>query len=415
LQESGKKKDDIAMLNPTELLASARAEAGRIVAIRRDLHRHPEPGFRETRTAARIEEELARIGGWRVRRAAGTGVLCEIGPAGAPAIMLRADIDALEITEETGAEYASTAPGMMHACGHDAHTAILLGAAGLIAARQDRIGHRIRLVFQPCEETSPGGALAMIEAGALDDVEAAVGLHVYPQEEAGTIALKEGAMMAASDDFDAVFHGTGGHAAQPHEARDALLAAADFVTRLQQIVARRVDPFESMVITVGAMRAGTRRNVIADEALVEGTLRTLTPELRLLGRRLIEETAVSSATPLGARAEVKMIEVYPVTLNAPSIVAFVRELGMALLGKEKVRSLTRPSMGSEDFAYYAERVPACLFRLGSGGAEATRHPHHHPMFDIDESCLPVGAALMAAAGMAFVDSVGTGLRPIPGG
>ncbi len=378
------------------ILEEARALGPQLVAIRRDLHRHPEPGFQEHRTAAKVEAELAAIGGWGVRRVCGTGVLADLGE-GPDVVLLRADMDALELTEETGLPFASEVPGMMHACGHDAHTAMLLGAARIIAARRASLDHRVRLCFQPCEETSPGGALKMIEAGALEDVRAAFAQHVYPQEPVGAIAVRPGPMMANADDFDVIFRGRGGHAAQPHESRDALVAAANFVTQVQAIVARRVSPFASMVITVGRIEAGTRRNIIAGEARLEGTIRTLTGDLRALGRELLERAAGAAAAVVGVEHELRYINGYPVVQNDAALSALVTEVGGAVLGDGCVRSLAHPSMGGEDFAYYAENVPGCFYRLGSGGPDPeTHHGHHSNRFRIDEECLPVGAAMLAA-------------------
>lgn len=378
------------------LMGEARALAPRLVSIRRDLHRHPEPGFQEHRTAGKVEEELAAIGSWRSRRVVGTGVLAELGE-GPDVVLLRADMDALELTEESGLSFASEIPGMMHACGHDAHTAMLLGAARLIASRAASLRHRVRLCFQPCEETSPGGALKMIEAGALEDVRAAFAQHVYPQEPVGTIALRQGPMMANADDFDVVFRGRGGHAAQPHESRDALVAAANFVTQVQTIVARRVDPFASVVVTVGKFESGTRRNIIAGEARIEGTIRTLTDELRALGRDLLERAAASASAVTGVEYELHYIDGYPVVRNDPALTALTRAAAGDLLGDNRVRVLPHPSMGGEDFAYYARQAPGCFYRLGSGGDDPeTRHGHHSSRFRIDEACLPIGAAMLAA-------------------
>lgn len=393
----------------SELLDAARVLAPHLVDLRRDFHRHPEPGFGEHRTARCVEDELAAIGGWNVRRVAGTGVVADLGgdaiggdAIGGDVVLLRADMDALELTEETGLPFASEVPGMMHACGHDAHTAILLGAARLIAERVlvARPAHRIRLIFQPCEETSPGGARAMIDAGVLENVRAAFALHVYPQEEVGTIAVRPGPMMANADDFDVIFHGRGGHAAQPHVTRDALVAAADFVSQVQKIVSRRVNPFSGVVVTIGRIEAGTRRNIIAGEARLEGTIRTLTPEQRAHGKELLERAAMAAASVVEVDYELRYIEGYPVVTNDPEATKYVCRVAGDMLGSDHVRLLAQPSMGGEDFAFIAERVPSCFFRLGSGGSDPeTHHGHHSSRFRVDEDCLPIGAALMAAAAL----------------
>jgi amidohydrolase len=396
------------------ILERARAIHPQVIEIRRTLHRHPEPGFREFKTAELIERELASIGGFAVRRVAGTGVVADIGPE-RPGLLLRADIDALEIQEENTHEYRSQVPGMMHACGHDAHTAILLGAARVIASEASKLSRRVRLIFQPCEETHPGGATAMIREGVLDGIEAAIALHVYPQEKVGTIAVKSGPMMANSDDFDIVFRGLSGHAAQPHRANDTLLAAAEFVSRIQSIVSRRVDPFESMVVTIGKFEAGTRRNVIAGAARLEGTVRTLTADLRAKGRRWIERTARSIAESHEIECDFTFLEGYPVVHNDPAMTGWIEGVAREALGPDAVRVMRNPSMGGEDFAYYGQKVPACFFRLGSGGDDpGTRNGHHNARFDIDERCLASGVAMMAAAAFGWrglpsgASSAGTG-------
>lgn len=373
----------------------------KIIGLRRTLHQHPEPGFKEFRTSEIVEKELESCGPWRIRRAAGTGIIADIGPETA-GILLRADMDALELQEENTVPYASQVPGMMHACGHDAHTSMLLGAARLVGEHADRLTHRVRLLFQPCEETHPGGALSMIAEGALDGIAAATALHVYPQESVGTIAVKSGPMMANSDDFDIRFVGSSGHAAAPHLSKDALVAAADFVVAAQKIVSRKSDPFDHVVVTVGKIAAGTRRNIIAGEARLEGTIRTLHDAMRARGHELLERIARSAADANEVECEFNYFEGYPVVYNSETMTRFVSETARRILGEGKIREMTHPSMGGEDFAYIAQRVPSCFFRLGSGGADpATRFPHHNPRFNIDEDCLPIGAAILAEAALTW--------------
>ncbi len=376
-----------------------------LVDLRRAIHRHPEPGFREFETSQLVERELTAIGSgdnrWTIRRVAGTGIIADIGPFG-DGILLRADMDALEIEEETGVEYASRVKGMMHACGHDAHTAILLGAARVIAEQADQLKRGVRLVFQPSEETHPGGALSMIAGGALEGIAGAVALHVYPQEPVGTIALKSGPMMANSDDFNVVFRGVSGHAAQPHNTRDSLVAAADFVAQIQKIVSRRVDPFENVVVTVGKLAAGTRRNVIASEAVIEGTIRTLNSEMRMKGRELLERAARAAAEIVECGFDLTWIEGYPVVMNDKGMTRYVERIASDIVGEDGIRIMTNPSMGGEDFAYIAQKVPSCFFRLGSSNDDpATKYGHHNAQFNIDESCLSIGVALMSSAALSW--------------
>jgi len=367
-----------------------------IIELRRFFHENPEPGFREEKTAERIEKELERIGGFEVRRVAGTGVVADIGES-LSRIMLRADMDALELEEKTDASYASKNQGLMHACGHDAHMAMLLGAAKIIASKKKDLKRGVRIIFQPSEETAPGGAQAMISEGVLDGVTAAFAQHVYPQLSAGAIGVKSGVMMAASDDFDVAFIGREGHAAFPNDCRDSIVAGAEFVSRIQTLISRRVSPFDSAVLTIGSFYAGTRRNIIAGEARIQGTIRTLNQETGELLRRQVEQIARSSATALETGIEFKLIESYPILENDIELTDCVKRTAADILGEKNVIEIKHPSMGSEDFAYYGGKVPICFFRLGSGGEESsTRFCHHNSKFNIDESCLPIGAALMAS-------------------
>ena len=375
-------------------LQAANDLSSHLVKIRREIHQHPESGFKEFKTSALVKEQLNRIGGFRIREVAGTGVVADIGEP--PYLLLRADMDALEIEEQTGKEYASQVPGMMHACGHDAHTTMLLGAAELIAGNADRLKSGARLMFQPCEETGPGGALSMIKEGVLDDVGGAVALHVYPTIDCGHIALRNGAMMANADDFDVTFFGTPGHASTPHKTRDAVLAAAEFVVRVQKIVSRYFDPFDNVVVTVGKIESGTRRNIIPGESKLYGTVRTLTDQNRGRARRLLEATAESVSLEMDLKVEFDFIEGYPVLMNNPGMTDFVRTTSAAIIGSANVVEVEFPSMGGEDFAYIAQKVPTCFFQIGTGNEDpATRFSAHHSRFDIDESCLPIGAAILA--------------------
>lgn len=372
-----------------------------IVDLRRTLHQFPEPGFQEFRTAEVIEKELGEIGGYHLRRAAGTGIIADIGP-GDCGPLLRADMDALELVEESGAPYASKTPGMMHACGHDAHTSMLLGAARIIREHQTTLAHRVRLIFQPSEETHPGGALSMIGEEALSGVEGAIALHVYPQERVGSIAVKSGPMMANSDDFDVLFTGASGHAAAPQLSRDALVAAADFVVSAQKIVSRKTDPFENVVVTFGKLVSGTRRNIIAGTAKIEGTIRTLNPRMRARGLELLELLARCAAEANEVSHTLNYVEGYPVVVNHEGMVRYIQTVADSIIGKDNIRWMMNPSMGGEDFAYIAERVPSCFFRLGSGGDDpGTRYSHHNSRFNIDEGCLPVGTALLAEAALSW--------------
>lgn len=393
-------------LSRTPLAEAVRAEAARLVpevrALRRALHRRPEPSGREVETAAAIEAALRGLG-LSPRRVGATGVVAEVeGSSPGPRLLLRADTDALEIQEETGLPFASEVPGMMHACGHDAHAAILVGAGAALSALRGRLRGSVRLLFQPHEETAPGGALPMIAAGVLDGVSAAVALHVHPRVDAGSIQVSAGAQTAFVDDVDVLLVGRGGHAAEPHEGRDPVVAAAALVQALQTVVARRIDPFEAAVVTVGHIEAGTRRNVIPERARLEGTVRTFSARARTAARAAVEEVCRGVAAAHGVEARVTFTEGYPMTVNDPRIAALVETAARETLGEARVRPLDRPTMGAEDFAYFGLRVPACLFRLGCGsGPVEARAPQHHPRFQVDEACLEAGVAVLAAAALRF--------------
>ena len=395
-------------MNGGRLSAGLLEEAGRLheslVRLRRTIHRHPEGGFEEFETAALVEKTLAGLGISSVR-VAGTGVVGRLeGTRKEPAVGLRADMDALELDERTGASYASEVPGLMHACGHDAHTAMLLGAAMLLAERKESLEGTVVFLFQPAEETI-GGARPMIDAGVLENprVEAVFGLHVGIGLPCGKIAVSPGTVHAASDMFDITVTGKGCHGAYPHEGVDALVVAGHVLCALQAVVSRGIDPLEPAVVTIGTIRGGSARNVVAESARMQGILRTLSPEVRGLARETIKVVSEQTAEAFGARAEVSFQEGYPCLENDPEMAALVRETGSLLLGEENVHDLSKPSMGVEDFAYFSRERPSAFFTLGAGNpAKGIIHPAHSPWFDLDEDALPVGAAMLAAVAANFL-------------
>ena len=375
-----------------------------LVRLRRSIHRRPEKGFEEFETAALVEKTLAAL---QVpsERVAGTGVVGLLeGKRRDPAVGLRADMDALELEEKTGAPYASLVPGLMHACGHDAHTAMLLGAAMLLSRRKSELEGSVVFLFQPAEETT-GGARPMIEEGVLENprVEAVFGLHVGIGIPCGRIAVSAGTVHAASDMFDITVSGKGCHGAYPHEGIDALAAAGQVVCALQAVVSRGIDPLEPAVVSIGTIRGGSARNVVAESVRMEGILRTLSPEARRLARERIETVASRAAEALGARAEVRFQEGYPCLENDPSMAALVRETGCLLLGEENVLEVPRPSMGVENFSFFARERKAAFFTLGAGNpAKGIVHPAHSSRFDLDEDSLPIGAAMLAGVALNFL-------------
>jgi amidohydrolase len=380
----------------------------RTIDLRREIHRQPELGFEEERTAALVERELDALGIER-RRVAKTGVIGVIR-GGRPGRVagLRADMDALPIAERSGEPFSSEVPGKMHACGHDAHTAMLLGAARVLQGSRATLSGTVVLLFQPAEE-GPGGALPMIEAGALEDprVDAIAMLHVDHRLPTGTLGLRGGPVNAAADEFTVTIEGVGGHGAYPHIAIDAIPCAAATVLALQNIAARETDPLAAIVVTIGTIQGGYRNNVIADRVTLTGTFRTQDRELRAgleaRARRIVEGIAAA----YGARGTLEVIYGYPVVINDPALTEAFREYLAANSGI--ALATPPPTMGGEDFAYFAERVPGVLGRLGirNEGSGAV-HAGHSPQFRIDEGALGYGIEALVA----FAKAVGEGRLPL---
>ena len=376
----------------------------RTTEVRRLIHRHPELGFEEERTAKLVESELDAIG-VEHRRVAKTGVVGIIrGGKQGHVVGLRADMDALPIQEASGEPFSSEVAGKMHACGHDAHTAMLLGAARELTRTKSDFSGTVVLLFQPAEE-GPGGALPMIEAGVMDDpkIEAVMMLHVDNRIDAGTIGITPGAVNAAADEFHVTISGVGGHGAAPHRAVDTIPCAAATVLALQNIAAREVDPLGSVVVTVGTINGGYRNNVIADNTKMTGTFRTQDPAIRdqleTRARRIVENIAAAYS----CKAKLEVFYGYPAVHNdVPLAEAFAEE--MRRHGGVNVES-PAATMGGEDFAYFAQRAPGLLVRLGiRNEGLGIVHSGHSPQFRIDERALPVGIATLAA----FARAAGSG-------
>ncbi|HEV3088833.1 MAG TPA: M20 family metallopeptidase [Candidatus Elarobacter sp.] len=380
----------------------------RAVEIRREIHRHPELGFEEHNTQAIVERELDALG-IEHRRSAGTGVVGVIrGALPGRVSGLRADMDALPITEDSGEECASEVKGKMHACGHDSHTAMLLGAARELQQSRATLHGTVVLLFQPAEE-GPGGAQPMIDDGALDDprVDAVTMLHVDPRLATGTIGITPGPVNAAADEFHLTIRGKGGHGAYPHKAIDVIPCAAATVLALQNVVARETDPLASMVVTVGTIEGGYRNNVIADRVFMTGTVRTHDPAIRETAEGKLRRIVDGVAEAYGARAHLDMIYGYPPVVNdgelAESFAAYAREQGLPV-------ERPAPTMGGEDFAYFAQRVPGLMVRLGIYNEEVgSIHSGHSPQFRLDESAIPTGIKTLVA----FARGVGDGSVSVP--
>ena len=367
--------------------------------IRRHIHRNPELAFRETDTAAYISSKLREVGVEAQTKVAGTGVLAETGGADSSLIVgLRADMDALPITEETALSYASKNPGIMHACGHDGHVAMLLGAAVLL--QQMELPGRVRLLFQPAEEKG-NGAVRMIEAGAIDGLAAIFSGHIDTHFPTGYFTVDKGIVCAYADSFTIKVKGRSGHAARPHESKDAILAVAGLITSLQSLVAREVDPNHAAVLTVGRVEAGDTHNVIAGDAVIEGTIRSTHPDARKRMLSGLSRIVQGNAILYGVKADLVFPEALPAVINHPSAAASATKAAALVISEDNVLSQGRSSLGGEDFAFYLEEINGCLVRFGAK-ISAETGPAHSPTFNFDEDVLPLGAAWYAQVAMQFL-------------
>ncbi|GBF77754.1 amidohydrolase [Paenibacillus sp. 598K] len=387
------------------ILSGAAAWRERMIAWRRDFHRHPEIGYEEVRTSGIVAAHLRSLGLEVQTGLGGTGVVGLLrGREPGPTIGLRADMDALPIQDAKQVEYCSTVPGKAHLCGHDAHTSILMGAAGLLSELGAPERGNIKFVFQPAEE-GLAGAKAMIDHGLLTQepvIEAMAGLHVFPALPTGQLAVTDGAAFASADGFELVITGRGGHAARPHEAIDAITVSAQVITALQHIASRMVDPLEAIVVTIGRIEGGYMGTAIAPEVRMKGTVRTLSDDLRQQVPQLLHQVIGGIVQSFGAGYELTFGMGYPSVHNDSRMVRFFTETSERLLGG-KPWSYVKPSTGGEDFAFYAQQVPGVFFRLGaSDGSEETRYPLHHPSFDLDEEAMVLGAALLAQLGLSYL-------------
>jgi len=367
------------------------------ITWRRDLHQIPELAFEEVETAAYIERELERLG-LKPARLGKTGLMADIEGNGAgPTVALRADMDGLPLAEDSGEPFSSRHDGVMHACGHDLHMTILLGTVRALVSRHDFPG-RVRVMFQPSEERPPGGAPDLIRRGVLEGVDGVLGLHVWSGYPVGTVALKHGTMMANSDRFRIRVHGRGGHGSEPDTAKDAVLIASQIVVNLQPIVSRRVSPLEAAVVTAGTIQGGVTFNIIAEEAEVTGTVRTLNAGTQALVEQEIRVVAESTARMHGARVDVEYLHGYPAVINHASVVDGWRE---ALAGAVHLIE-PRPSMGGEDFAYYLKERPGAFAFLGAA-PDGEVFPHHSPHFRASEAALPIGVTVLERGARYFLE------------
>lgn len=375
---------------------AAEAIAPHLIALRRDIHRVPELAFQETRTAGIVAAELARLGIPHRTGLGVTGVVGEIkGGRPGPTLAIRADMDALPIHEETGIDYASTVDGQMHACGHDIHTATLLGVAAVLKDLAPQIAGTVRLVFQPAEEVLEGAA-AMIADGAADGVDMAIGFHNQPDLPVGTFGFARGACLAASDRFDLVVRGKSGHAAHPYAAVDPIVAAAHFISQAQTVVSREIKPLHPAVVTVGMVQGGATYNIIPERVALKGTVRTLHAAARDTAEAALRRLAAGLETTMRVRCDMRYERKVPPLVNddrvlEPVLAAVVRQMGVTPEEGE-------PSMGSEDFAEFAARAPAFQLRIGSG-APGRDDRLHNAFYQPDEACIALGVQALSRAAL----------------
>ena len=368
----------------------------RLIALRRELHRHPELAFQEHETAKRLLAALDAIGVRDVRRIGDTGIVARVRgrAAGPPYVAVRGDIDALPLDEATGLPYASVHAGVMHACGHDVHATWAVGAAALLAAEPAE--RDVFVVLQPAEEIGRG-ALAILESGALDGVRAIFGGHVDRRFEVGQVVADEGPLAASGDVFQIELIGQGAHAARPHEARDPVVAAAAVVMALQSIVARRLNPATPGVVTVAAMHAGSAPNIIPDRATLTGTVRAVEQQSRDTLLRAVDELSRATAGAYGVDARVTIERGTPPIVNPPRETQWARDAARSLLGDDNVVPLGFLNMAAEDFAHYMESIPGCFLRIGAREPGGVMIPAHAPTFYPGEDAIFVGAAVLAQA------------------
>ena len=382
----------------TEILALTETLTPRLIEIRRHFHAHPELSGHEQQTAAYVAGVLSSCG-LRVQEGVGrTGVVGDWVGTGADdrRLAIRTDMDGLPMQEQTTVPFLSRYDGMMHACGHDLHTTVGLGVAMVLSQLSQRLPGSVRFLFQPAEEIAQG-ARWMVGAGAIEGIDAILGVHVYPTIPGGVVGVRYGALTAAADDLDITIHGEAGHGARPHEAIDAIWLAAQVVTTLQQAIGRTQNPLRPVVLTIGKLQGGRVRNAIADRVDLTGTVRSLHPETRAALPQWIESIVASVCQPHGARYEVNYAHGIPSVQNDPTLMQLLESAAREAIGDANIQVLLEPSLGAEDFSVYLETIPGAMFRLGVGWADRHNYPLHHPKFDPNEAAIPAGVATLAHA------------------
>ncbi|MCC6490717.1 MAG: amidohydrolase [Candidatus Hydrogenedentes bacterium] len=376
-----------------------------IVQLRHELHEHPEIRFEEHWTSDRVARFLEEAGIPYTRgHAKGTGIVATLSGGQGRTVVLRADMDALEIQEATGLPYASKIPNRMHACGHDGHTSCLCGVAKTLAHHKDRIRGTVKFIFQPAEEEAAGGRF-IVQEGILDGADAVFALHGWPSIPAGSIGVRNGWMMAGADTFRIVVEGKACHGADPGAGVDPIMVAAHITTALQTVVSRELNPHDAGVVTVGKIHAGTATNIIPEKAIMEGTFRSFTPELRDKIANAVRRIAENVASAFRAKATLEISENrYPPLSNDPSMTDFVRETAGEVLGTDRVQEIASPYMGAEDFAFYLQKVPGAFICLGVNPEPPKPYPPlHNPLYNFGDAPVPVAMTLMANVALRFLE------------
>ncbi len=379
-----------------------------IIALRHDIHAHPELGFEEHETARRVLDQIKPLPNLTIRTGvAKTGIVATLNAnKPGPCVALRAELDCLPITEETGLPYASKHPGRMHACGHDGHTSCLVGAAKVLSTIADELPGKVKFIWQPAEEGGGGGGV-MCNEGVLENptVDGIFALHGWPYLDLGTVGVKAGPAMASTNPWSMTIHGTGAHAAYPHKGIDPIVVAAHVVTALQTIASRFTDPLDSVVVTVGKIAAGTAANIIPDTAELVGTIRTLSPATRKRAVEMFAQIATQTASAFGAKADVRITEGYPVCVNDTKAARFVEDVAREVLGADKLADNVNASMGGEDFAYYAQKVPAAFWRLGVRRGDPAKQPTlHQSTYNFNDDAIPIAIRMHCEIARRFLTS-----------
>lgn len=378
-----------------------------LVKLRRELHQYPEVAFNEFMTSDKITKELKKLGLEVKRGIAKTGLVGVLnGKNKGKTLALRADMDALPVLEQTNFPYKSKNIGVMHACGHDVHMACLIGAAKILNRLKDELPGKVKFIFQPSEEVTPGGAKPMIEEGVLKnpDVSGIFALHCDSAVPVGKIGVREGPTMAHADNFDITIIGKGGHGARPHDGVDAIVVASQVIQSLQTIVSRKINPLEPVVISVGTIEGGYARNIICDKVVLEGTARTLNREIARKIPSLLKEIVSGITKSAGASFQLNYYGGYPILINHPGATKLARMSISKLYGKGAVVEIEKPVMGGEDFAYFLQKVPGSFLRLGIRNPKKDAiYPWHHPKFAVDEDAIKIGSAVLAGVAFDFLD------------